>query len=71
MTRPKSHYCYQCYWQFEDEERLSWCGESPEMIGIIPNRPGCKNWECAYCGGCFDNGENHDNCMIIEVELEI
>jgi hypothetical protein len=33
-------------------------------------RPGCRHWICASCGLGWDEGVDHSNCMIIEVELE-
>jgi hypothetical protein len=29
----------------------------------------CNRWRCGKCQGEWDDGEQHDGCMFIEVEL--
>ena len=33
-------------------------------------RPGCHRWVCSRCGHDWDEGIDHDVCMIVEVDLE-
>lgn len=76
MTPYPWHKCdSRCYWWGKGDKE-DWCNLDHIAVEADTGRPGCHFWRCAGCGAEWDevgedgNPINHENCMIVEVELE-
>jgi hypothetical protein len=67
--RPDWHCCETCYFTLEDDDTYFWCHFDTEPIGTTENNF-CSRWTCHSCCGSWDDGEEHSNCMDIQVELD-
>ncbi len=67
MSRPDWFKCDKCLW-FQSFDG-GWCNFYPETIGAIAAGY-CSKWICKDCEGPWDEGENHLECLHVEVELE-
>lgn len=52
--------CGLCSFLSDNHE---WCEIDPYPIATCADRHGCRFWECAGCGGPYDDGEDHTVCM--------
>lgn len=59
-----------CLWWGQGQE-VDFCNyDHGPAVEAQTGRPGCSRWTCTKCEGDWSDGEAHDQCLEIEVELE-
>ena len=66
--RPTWHRCGTCYFALDGTDECLWCHFVPDPLETVENSM-CSFWLCENCGGSWDDGDDHLNCVEISVEL--